>query len=229
MLLALDTATRQSGLALVDGETLIAELNWTSSDNQTVELLPRLNQILAWHNLSPGDVQAVAVSLGPGSFTGLRVALSLAKGMAVAHDLPLLGVPTLDASALPFVAADRPVCAVAPAGRGRIYWATYAATSNELRHLPVDLGTWQGWRSEYQLSDVQALPGMLREPTILVGEMPTASYTDSTAALAGWSILRAPAATTRRAAAVAALGWHRWRAGDLDPAASLTPIYLQEP
>ncbi len=229
MLLALDTATRHSGLALLDGQTLVAELNWTSHDSQTVELLPRLSQILAWHNLSPGDVQAVAVSLGPGSFTGLRVALSIAKGMAVAHGLPLLGVPTLDASVLPFVGANRPVCALAPAGRGRVYWATYAATSDERRPVPVLFGAWQGWRSDYLLGDVQALADALTEPTLLVGEIPPAMTDAITTALAGRVALNAPVASTRRAAAIAELGWLRWRAGDLDDPASLAPIYLQEP
>lgn len=229
MLLALDTATRQSGLALLDGQTLVAELNWISNDSQTVEMLPRLSQILAWHGLSPGDVQAVAVSLGPGSFTGLRVALSIAKGMAVAHGLALLGVPTLDASALPFVASDRLVCAVAPAGRDRIYWATYAATPDETRPVATSLGAWQGWRSDYRLGDVQALAEALREPALLVGEIPPALHETSKTLLAGRVDLSATAAIGRRAAAIATLGWLRWHAGDLDDAASLAPIYLQEP
>lgn len=229
MLLALDTATRHSGLALLDGPTLLAELNWTSHDSQTVELLPRLSQILAWHDLSPGDVEAIAVSLGPGSFTGLRVALSLAKGMAVARGLPLLGVPTLDASALPFVGADWPVCALAPAGRGRVYWANYAATPDARRPVPVHLGAWQGWRSDYLLGDVQALAGALTEPTRLVGEIPPAMANSIATALAGRVVLNAPVASTRRAAAIGALGWLRWRAGDWDDPASLAPLYLQEP
>ena len=229
MLLALDTATRQSGLALLHDETLVAELNWTSNDSQTVELLPRLGQILAWHGLSPRDIDAVAVSLGPGSFTGLRVALSIAKGMAVAHGTPLLGVPTLDASALPFVSAGKLVCAVAPAGRGRVYWATYAATADESRPVTVSLGGWQGWRSNFQLGDVPALAAALPEPALLVGEIPPALHETIRRLLAGRVELTSPAATGRRAASIAALGWVRWRAGDFDDAASLAPIYLQEP
>ncbi len=209
--------------------TLVAELNWTSIDSQTVELLPRLSQILAWHGLSPGDIQSVAVSLGPGSFTGLRIALSIAKGMAVAHGTSLLGVPTLDASALPFVASGRQVVAVAPAGRGRVYWASYSATPDNARHIPVPFGTWQGWRSDYRLSDVQALADALREPALLVGEIPLKLHEILKTLLAGRVDLPEPAVSGRRAAAIAALGWLRWRAGDLDDAASLAPIYLQEP
>lgn len=229
MLLALDTATRQSGLALLDDQALVAELNWTTQDSQTAELLPRLDQILKWHGLAPSDLQAVAVSLGPGSFTGLRVALSIAKGMAVAHGLPLLGIATLDAAAYPFVASARPVCAIVPAGRGRVYWATYSASPDAARPTQVVFGTWQGWRSEYRLGDVQALASALSEPTVLVGEIP-ASLLEAIKAVSGnRADPHADAATTRRAASLAALGWLRWRAGDLDDPASLAPIYLQEP
>jgi tRNA threonylcarbamoyladenosine biosynthesis protein TsaB len=101
MLLSLDTATRHSGIALFDGRQLIAELTWLSTDAQTVELMPRVAQLLDWHSLTPADLTALAVSLGPGSYTGLRVAVSAAKGMALAYGLPLLGIPTLDATAFP--------------------------------------------------------------------------------------------------------------------------------
>ena len=229
MLLALDTATRQSGIALFDDQTLVAELNWISHDSQTVELLPRLSQLLSWHALSPSDVQAVAVSLGPGSFTGLRIALSIAKGMAVVHGLPVLGVPTLDATALPFVASDKPVCALAPAGRGRVYWAIYAAAPDDARPVAVHFGAWQGWRSDYRLGDVQALAGALLQPTLLVGEISPPMHETLNTALAGQGVMHTTGATGRRAASIAELGWLRWRAGDRDDPASLAPIYLQEP
>ncbi len=112
MLLALDTATRQSGIALLEAGGLLAEMNWTSQTGQTTELLPRLSQLLEWQNRSLADVEVIAVGLGPGSFTGLRVALSAAKGIALANEVPLVGVPTLDATAWPFIDNETGVCAV---------------------------------------------------------------------------------------------------------------------
>ncbi len=141
MLLALDTATRHSGIALLDTNgALIAELNWHSADGQTTELLPRLSQLLAWHAVEPLQLRAIAVSLGPGSFTGVRVAVSAAKGMALAQGLPLIGASSLDVTAYPFLqACTVPVCAVVQAGRGRLCWAVYAATPEALRpdNIPV--------------------------------------------------------------------------------------------
>lgn len=229
MLLALDTATRLSGIALLDGQTLLAELNWTSQDSQTVELLPRLSQLLAWHGVAPSQLQAIAVSLGPGSFTGLRVALSAAKGMALAHGLPLIGVPTLDAAALPLVAAGQPVCALLPAGRGRVYWARYAAVPSDDLAAPVILGGWRGWRTAYRLNNAGELASAVQQPVVLAGELPPPLLEALGPLLAGQGVVAPPVAATRRAAAVGELGWQRWQAGQLADPASLAPIYLQEP
>jgi tRNA threonylcarbamoyladenosine biosynthesis protein TsaB len=136
MLLSLDTATRHSGIALYDGQQIVAELNWHSVDAQTTELLPRLEQVMAWSGVQPAGLAALAVSIGPGSFTGLRVALSLAKGMALAHGLPLIGVPTLDATAYPHLGCGEPVCAVVQAGRGRVLWSVYEPGAAGARPLP---------------------------------------------------------------------------------------------
>lgn len=235
MLLALDTATRNSGLALFDGRQLVAELNWRSDDGQTTELMPRLAQLLAWHRLEPAALRVLAVSLGPGSFTGLRVAVSAAKGMALAHGLPLIGVPTLDATALPFVPRIEPVCAVVQAGRGRICWAIYAAQSEPVAALaagdplPVQLGGWAGWRTPYHLSDIAALAAKVQVPTLFAGELSEPSADELATMLAERAIVASPGAAPRRAAALAYLGWARWQAGDVDDAASLSPIYLREP
>ena len=127
MLLALDTSTKQAGVALYsDQRGLVAEYNWHSANRHTEELLPAVAQMLAQAGLKPTDLTAIGMALGPGSFTGLRVGLAAAKGLALAHGLPLLGIPTLDAAAYPHQAQPAPVVAVLQAGRGRIYWAPYA-------------------------------------------------------------------------------------------------------
>ena len=125
MLLALDTATRLASIALYDGQQLLSEATWHSAQRHTVELMPRVVQMLEQAELTPQSLSAVAVTLGPGSFTGLRVALSVAKGLAVAHDLALLGVPTLDVVAYPHRWQPLPVCALVQAGRRRVCWALY--------------------------------------------------------------------------------------------------------
>lgn len=228
MLLSLDTATRHSGLALYDGQQIVAELNWHSVDAQTTELLPRLEQLMAWAAVRPAGLAALAVSLGPGSFTGLRVAISLAKGMALAYSLPLIGVPTLDATAYPHLGND-PVCAVTQAGRGRVLWSIYEPDVPAAGGGAVVLGGWHGRRTAIALTDHAGLAAAIDRRMRVVGEL-TSELRDLLAARAGsLAALAGPAVTTRRAACVAELAWLRWQAGHADDPASLSPIYLHGP
>jgi tRNA threonylcarbamoyl adenosine modification protein YeaZ len=96
MILAIDGASTDLSIALSarDGE-LIAEDAWTTAQRQSAELLPRVLALLGSSNRSLRDVTALAVGTGPGSFTGLRVAMALAKGLALALQRPIVGVPSL--------------------------------------------------------------------------------------------------------------------------------------
>lgn len=234
MLLALDTATRHSGIALFDGHHLVAELNWHSTDAQTVELMPRLAQLLDWHGLAPAQLTALAVSLGPGSYTGLRVAISAAKGMALAFGLPLFGISTLDATAFAQLGRPEPVCALVAAGRGRLCWSTYwpqsgATARRPAGSRPVTIGAWTGWQSPAELSDADHLAGEVHEPTWFVGELTTELRSQLYARLGDKAMVMPAATATRRAGVLAELAWMRLQAGEADDLASLSPIYLREP
>ncbi|MBT8407740.1 MAG: tRNA (adenosine(37)-N6)-threonylcarbamoyltransferase complex dimerization subunit type 1 TsaB, partial [Deltaproteobacteria bacterium] len=98
-ILAIDTSTPVGSIAIVEGAVLRAQhiLNISATHNQ--RLLPGIDRILMETEWSLNDLDALAVSLGPGSFTGLRIGISIAKGLAWATGKPLAGVPTLDALA----------------------------------------------------------------------------------------------------------------------------------
>lgn len=234
MLLALDTATRHSGIALFDGRQLIAELTWHSTDAQTVELMPRVAQLLAWQGLTPGSLTAIAVSLGPGSYTGLRVAVSAAKGIALAQGLPLFGVPTLDATVFPHLGRAGLVCAVVHAGRGRVCWSMYGQAGTGLANpvagiQAITLGAWTGWRTPTVLSDALELAQEVREPTWFVGELTMELSSQLHEILAERARLTPLTVAARRAGSLAELAWLRFQAGDSDDLAGLSPIYLREP
>ena len=217
MLLAIDTSTRQAGIALYEGvRGLVAEYNWHSANRHTEELMPAIAQMLAQAGVQPSGLRAVAVALGPGSFTGLRVGLAAAKGLALAHGLTLLGIPTLDAVAYPHQAQPVPIIAVLQAGRGRVYWAPYA-------HGPG------GWAAQEppRLSTVPELANTVVRPLMFVGEV-TGADQETLISWAGRPRVNfLPAALTmRRGGYLAELGWTRFGAGESDDHASLSPIYL---
>ena len=96
MLLAVDTSTAQTGLALYDGANVIVEMMWQSHQHHTVELAPAFEELIKRAEVKISDIEALGVAIGPGSFTSLRVGLSFVKGLALARKLPVIGIPSLD-------------------------------------------------------------------------------------------------------------------------------------
>ena len=214
MLLAVDTSTAQLGLALYDGATVAAELTWTSRQRHTVELAPALAGLLARTGLSMGELSALGVAIGPGSFTSLRVGLAFVKGLALARHLSVIGVPTLDAVAASVPVQSIPLAAVIQAGRGRIAVGWYKATET-------------GWQAEgpARTTTADELSESIHRPTLVVGEL-SAEERQRLARKRKNIQLASPAQSVRRPAILAELAWERWQAGRTDEAASLAPIYL---
>lgn len=214
MLLAVDTSTSQIGLALHDGAQVIGELLWRSRYYHTVELAPAVADLFARSGLKMDSIQALAVALGPGSFTSLRVGLAFVKGLAMARHLPIVGIPTLDVVAAAQEVRDLPLAAVLQAGRGRLALSWYEAGEN-------------GWQPKGtpQVTTADELAESIQKPTIVCGEL-TADERQRLARKRVNVLLPSPAACVRRPAVLAELAWARWQAGVQDDAASLAPIYL---
>jgi tRNA threonylcarbamoyladenosine biosynthesis protein TsaB len=123
MLLALDTATQNLSIALHNGDELLYEQTWRSSNQHTVQLAPAVETAL--ERIDHAPITALAVSIGPGTYTGLRVGVSFAKAMASALEVPLVGMTTLDILAAAQPQTGSALVAVVQAGRGRIVAASY--------------------------------------------------------------------------------------------------------
>ena len=215
MLLAIDTTTDMAGVALYDEQGLRGEQVWRSSANHTVELMPYIVRACDQQSLKPTDLKAVGVSLGPGSFTGVRVGMSVAKGLALALAIPLLGVPALDAAAYAHCREVLPVCAVLRAGRRRWCSAFYQTVA----------GHWQR-QTAYALANTEQLIASLQEPAFICGELDLQLRQELQQARAD-IVLASPAAAVRRPGYLAELAWKRFVAGERDDLTSLAPIYLQ--
>lgn len=220
MLLAIDTATHMAGLALYDQARgrVLGEESWYSVNNHSVELMPRLNRLMKQQRVTSADLAGLAVTLGPGSFTGLRIGLGLAKGVALACGVPLVGIPTLDVVARPHTAQKLPIWAIIQAGRGRICAAHY------LRQK----GRWRR-RGDYQLTTLETLCEQMAEPALVCGELDTHDAEHLRKRLGTETVIATPAASLRRAAYLSELGWERLCKGDSDDPATLSPIYLHHP
>lgn len=220
LLLALDTSTRTIGLALYDGVQVLCESVWISQDHHTVELAPAVAEALGKSGLTYSAIGALAVSLGPGSFTGLRIGLALAKGLAIVRHLPLVGIPTLDALAAAQPVLDMPMAAVLRAGRGRLAVGWYQSQNL----------TWQPIQSEdkHNLVEVltpQDLAQQIKTTTLVCGEL-TEEERQLFERKRKLVILASPARSLRRPSYLAELAWKRWQEGQIDDPATLAPIYL---
>ena len=214
MLLALDTSTRYIGLALYDGVQVLSESFWTCQDYHTVELAPEVTRALAKSGFTVADLKALGVAIGPGSFTGLRIGLAFAKGLALAQRLPLVGVATLDILAASQPLSEIPMAAVLQAGRGRLAVGWYR---------PVD-GAWQP-DGELEILTAEELHERINSPTLVCGELSAAEQRLLSRKRKN-VLLAAPAQSVRRPAVLAEIAWRRWQAGQTDQPAALAPIYL---
>lgn len=218
MILAIDTATRWAGLALHDGTAVIAEYGWRCLNNHTIELTPAIAEMGQRVGITPADWKGIAVAVGPGSYTGLRVGLALAKGLALANQVPLIGVPTLDIVAASVHQYPDQLLVAAAAGRSRVCTAVYEWQAR---------GGWQARRPPVIDSWENILAG-LSKPTLFVGEIAPEAARLIKAANKEFRV-DTPAHSTRRTGFLAELGWQRLRKGQVDDTATLAPIYLRDP
>ena len=215
MLLAVDTSTTQVGIALYDGQRVIGESLWHGKLRHTTSLAPEIDAIFKRTNQKMDDLTALGVALGPGSFTSLRVGLSLIKGLALARHLPLIGIPTLDILAAAQPVRENRLAAVLQAGRGRLAVGCYRATPK---------GFWEP-DSDLSVMRVDELTATINTETRVCGELEEEER--KTLQKNKLVILSSPARSTRRPACLAELAWKRYQAKNTDDAASLSPIYLQ--
>ena len=218
MILAIDTATKWTGLALHDGRSILAELGWKAVNTQTVELAPAVVDLLRRTGLQPSDLAAAAVAIGPGSYTGLRIGLGFAKGLALANQTKLIGVPTLDILAAAQPWGEEQLVVIAEAGRSRVCATTYAWQAGK------------GWQPSME-PDIFQWPDLLatiETPSTFAGEISPAGVKLIREAKKKHKVASTPN-SVRRAGFLAEIGWNRLRRGWTDDPAALAPTYLRDP
>jgi tRNA threonylcarbamoyladenosine biosynthesis protein TsaB len=158
-LLAVESATLSGGAALLDGDRLLGEITLNIAITHSERLLAAVDRLLADCGLAPADLDGLAVSVGPGSFTGLRVGLATVKGLAMALDLPVAPVPTLDALAARLPFAEAPVCPILNARKDEVYLSRYRWS-----------GAGMSRESDYLALPPELAVAELSAPVILLGD-----------------------------------------------------------
>jgi tRNA threonylcarbamoyladenosine biosynthesis protein TsaB len=216
VLLAVETATRVMSVALLDGERVVAEISSDDARVHSERLLPGIDRLLELAGISLDQVGAFAVSIGPGSFTGLRIGLATVKAFALDERRPVVAVPTLAALCAVAAGASGPVAALLDARRGEAYAAAVAAAGDpEPNQLPDSVFT------------PEALAAALPPHTTLVIGEDAAPFAEKLVALRPDLRALAAGGGVARAARVGWLGRKLLAAGQAAPAAALVPRYLR--
>jgi tRNA threonylcarbamoyl adenosine modification protein YeaZ len=217
MELAIDTSSNTASVALSHKGESLASLTWKTARNHTMELLPNLLCLLQQAKVEISSIEAIIVAKGPGSFNGLRVGISTAKGLASALNIPLLGVNTLEAEAHPFAFTRLPLCPVHKAGREEIATALYQQKDNE----------WQCLEEE-KLTTVKTLCRRIKRKTLFCGEIPPDIMNEIQQSLGKRAII-SQSNSPSRASSLATLGWRKLSRGEQDDPVTLQPLYLRPP
>jgi tRNA threonylcarbamoyladenosine biosynthesis protein TsaB len=207
--LAVETSTLAGGVALLDGERVVGAYLLDVGVTHSERLVAAVDRVLTDARWTASDLEGLAVAIGPGSFTGLRIGISTVKGLSFALSIPIAAVPTLDAMAatLPFSAL--PVCPVVDARKGEVYACLYRWNGLEMR---------REW--EYLAVPPDDLSARLGEPTALLGDAATRIRSP-------YGRLAPPAHRLPSPACVGQLGLERLRRGQTEAAAALVPLYLR--
>jgi len=215
LILAIDCATAQTGLVVMRDGVVVVETCWITKHNQTVEMYPRLDELIKEAGISFKDLDTIAVTRGPGSYNGVRVGISAAKGLAFALNKPMVGVSTLEAEAWRFKDLGRPVVAILPLGHD------YAVAVFDLRD-----GNWMRVVAEQAMTTEELLQAMPSR-AILTGDLPERlllALRDSSP-----EIDIVYEGETSRVAALGQIASERLFKDETDTAASLQALYLRRP
>ena len=222
MELSIDTATDTASVAISREGKPLTEISWYAGQNHTVNLMPNVLHLFKLIGEELNKIDAVFVSLGPGSYNGLRAGLSAAKGMALSLNIRLIGIGTLEIEAYPYADAGLPICVVHNIGRGEIATASYRMLDS-------------GWQKliEEHITTLDALCKTIDTKTVICGQFFGFPETQPdpaefiVEALGDLAVIRET--TLRRAGVLAELGWRRLERGESDDIATLQPLYLRRP
>jgi tRNA threonylcarbamoyladenosine biosynthesis protein TsaB len=215
--LGIDTSTPCGSVGLIDGDQVISEYSLNVPVTHSERLLDAIDLVLKKGRHALGDLDGFAISLGPGSFTGVRIGVSTVKGLAYAVQKPVVGVSTLDVLASQVSPTPYLICPIIDARKGEVYSAFYRY---EEFNRPKRI-------SEYQAIKPEVLFGMLKERTIFLGDGLKTLGDDFRNSLKSFALFSPAALHIPHGPAVARLGVDLLMQGEVLDLATFTPLYVR--
>jgi tRNA threonylcarbamoyladenosine biosynthesis protein TsaB len=215
IVLGLDTSGYVNAVGLVDGDRVLADAGFPARTNSLEQIVANIDDVLKGAGLTLDNVQGIGVGLGPGSWTGIRVGVTVGKMLAFSSGKPVAGIPTLEALACAARGQSRPVYAVISVGVGdAVYAARYHVKENIVKR-----------EGEYFIGDIKGLAALITGPSVLAGTG-VSLFAEKIARESGVEVSALEA--TPGGASIAILAARRLARGDSDNALALAPLYLKE-
>jgi tRNA threonylcarbamoyladenosine biosynthesis protein TsaB len=231
-ILALDTSTSHAALGICDDGRILAELTFDAGKNRGESLAPALQSMLGWLHLAPADIEAYAVGLGPGSFTGLRTGLAFVKGLHLANPRPVAGVSTLEAIARN-ASTDAAILPLIDAKKGQVFAARFRRQGGGdtlVPHLEADKSVGPTRELVRETPDQaifpEAVAGLVSGLTLILGDG-LRRYAAAIQAAAPNALLAPEALWPPRASVLAAIAAPRLLRGQADNIDLLAPVYVR--
>ncbi|HJC50034.1 MAG TPA: tRNA (adenosine(37)-N6)-threonylcarbamoyltransferase complex dimerization subunit type 1 TsaB [Candidatus Anaerostipes avistercoris] len=219
-LLVLDSSGLVASVALLEDERLIAEYTTGNKLTHSQTLLPMLDEIIRRTTFDMEDVDAIAVAMGPGSFTGLRIGAATAKGLGLALDKPVIPVPTVDGLAYQLFGVSSLICPMMDARRKQVYTGFYRFHGDQMEVV-----------KEQCAQSVQDTLEQLKaygEPVIFLGDGVPVYRKEIEEAMGADAVFAPAHANRQRAGAVGALAEVYYRKGIWQSADAFAPEYLRK-
>ena len=217
-ILAVETSTLMGGVAVVEDEGgVLCELTLHVAETHSSQLMPAIDYVLKTACLRPDELDAFAVALGPGSFTGLRIGLSTVKGLAVAASKPVVGISTLEAMAHAFAYCPHLICPMIDARMKEVYAAFFEAENGEISR-----------RSDDVALGVSDLLKDAKQDTLFFGTGAKRYREQIVEIMGGLAHFASPAASGARASTVGFLALERLNRGEVADIDSIEPLYIRE-
>ncbi|MGF7184272.1 tRNA threonylcarbamoyladenosine biosynthesis protein TsaB [Desulfitispora alkaliphila] len=221
LVLGIDAATKVATVGLSSEDKLIGENYLHVESNHSENLMPLIDQLISSCGVAKEDITGVAVSTGPGSFTGLRIAMSIAKGLAQTLEIPIVGIPTLDGLAHKMMGFNGVICPILDARKGEVYTCLYSGTTDTLEKT-----------SSYMAVSIEELANMMEpidKPIYFLGDAIPEFKEKILALLNHKEIYFSPQPNSMPSGGqIAWLGKNLILKEEVDDLHKLTPMYLRE-
>jgi tRNA threonylcarbamoyladenosine biosynthesis protein TsaB len=215
-ILGFDTAAPTNTIGLIDDDRMLADYAWEARDNSLQRIILNIDLVLKRGGVALGEIDGLAVGIGPGSWTGAKVGVTVAKTLAYVTNKPLCGVTSFEALAYQRRNTSTQICPLVHAGKETVYAALYRPRGKSLVR-----------KGDFYVGDIKGLAGAVKEPTLFLGK-PAHLYRQTLSKELGPLASFGSPSDSPSGCAFAWIALPRLRKGNSDDTLSLAPLYLKE-